>query len=292
MEHKQRRNSALFALAAYIWWGGTPIFWKLLSHVPSLEILCHRIIWSFVFFLPLFARPSAREKLKEAGKQKQQLLFVLVSTLLIGLNWGTFIVAMVTDRMLESSLGYYIAPLAMVLLAVVLLKEKLSALQAVAVAAAAVGVVVYGSQVDGIPWIALGLASTFAFYGYFKKRTELPVWLGIAVETGLLSVPAILYLAFAGTPHDLKTWGILMAAGPITALPQIWFALGARGCPYALVGILQFISPTLVAYLAVAMFHEPLGTEKVISFALIGAGAMAFVWDLWRRSRAVPLVRT
>lgn len=278
------RPGYLFALAAYLWWGLTPLFWKLLSHVPPLEILCHRVAWSFVFFLPLLVRASAREKLRAIASERRNVLYLFASTALIGVNWGTFIVAMVTDRVLESSIGYFMAPLAMVLLAVVLLRESLSSLQAIAVVAASVGVLVFSWGVTDVPWIAIGLAGTFAFYGYFKKLTQIPVWLGIAVEASLLSVPALIFLALTGSSHDAYTWALLVASGPITALPQIWFALGARSCPYALLGFMQFLSPTMAFFLAVFLFHEPFGASQGLAFLLLWTGVAAFSWDLWRRA--------
>lgn len=277
------------------------MYWRLLASVPSLELVCHRIIWSFVFLSVLAAtRASLRRRtvplclidvplLAPVGRAKIGLIYTFAAVL-ISINWLTFIWAVNHGRVLEASLGYYINPLLSVLLGVLCLGERLSRFQGIAIAIAAVGVTVMAFAGGEMPWISLALAGSFAVYGLVKKAAPLSSMAGLLVETAVLILPALGYvlaLEYSGsgaiTQGSSVSISLLMLGGCITVLPLALFATAAQRVPLSTLGILQYVGPTLQLLIGIYIFKEPFGTGRLIGFSLVWIGSIVFLVAL--RSR-------
>jgi chloramphenicol-sensitive protein RarD len=286
-----RSRGLASALLAYGFWGFFPIYFKALAHVPALEVLAHRVVWSVVLLsiaTPLLGRWStAREAL---GPRKRHL--VAASALLIAANWGTYIWAVQAGRVLQASLGYYVNPLVSVLLGVVFLRERLRRLQTAAIALAAVGVGVLVLDRGELPWLPLTLAFSFGLYGLVRKRAGVDPVGGLLAETALLAPVALGYVgllaadgagAFGAGPG---TTLLLVAAGPVTAVPLVWFALGVRSLPLSTVGLLQYVTPTLQFLLAVLLYREQFTRAHALAFGFIWGALALYSWDSLRAIRA------
>jgi chloramphenicol-sensitive protein RarD len=297
-EDSRPSTGVIYGLAAYLWWGLAPLYFKAIAHVPPSEVLAHRILWSCLLLALLIWRRGELGALAAAFRSRRLLATLAVSTVLIGVNWFVFIWAIAHDRLLQASLGYFINPLVNVLLGVAILKEKLRRPQAAALALAAAGVVLMGLRVGGLPAISLILAVSFALYGLLRKRTPVGGIVGLAVETGLLAPLALGYLFWLGGEDrlvfsrlDARTDWLLAASGVVTALPLVWFANAARRLQLSTVGILQYLSPTLQFLLAVLVFGEPFAARELASFGLIWAALAIYTFDALRRApgrRASP----
>jgi chloramphenicol-sensitive protein RarD len=297
-EDARPSTGVIYGLAAYLWWGLAPLYFKAIAHVPPSEILAHRILWSCVLLALLIWRRGELGALAVAVRSRRLLATLAASTVLIGVNWFVFIWAIAHGRLLQASLGYFINPLVNVLLGVAILKEKLRRPQAAALALAAAGVVLMGLRVGGLPAISLILAVSFALYGLLRKRTPVGGIVGLAVETGLLAPLALGYLFWLGgegrlvfSRLDARTDWLLAASGVVTALPLVWFANAARRLQLSTIGILQYLSPTLQFLLAVLVFGEPFAAGELASFGLIWAALAIYTLDALRRSpgrRASP----
>ncbi|MCB0419091.1 MAG: EamA family transporter RarD [Bdellovibrionaceae bacterium] len=282
----EARIGLAYSLLAYFWWGFAALFWKRLTGVAPLEILAHRILWSFIFLIPLFFKQRVREQCASVfEKGSRDWIYIVLGTVLIGFNWGAFILAMVTERILEASLGYFIAPLTFVGLGVWFLHERLNRNQRLAVLLATVAISLLWFRLGTLPWIALCLAFTFTFYGLFKRKISIDASLTVAFETGLLSLPALAYLYFYSTPHNLMTWALLIASGPVTLLPQVWFTLGARRVPFTVMGFLQYIAPMMNFLIALFIYHEPFDEVRMLTFGLIWVGLLIYTADMIARRR-------
>lgn len=291
------RRGVVFAGAAFLFWGLSPIYWKALGAVPAGEVLAHRIVWSSVLLAAmLIARRRGRE-LAAAVRRPRTLATLVVTTALIAVNWYVYIWAMAAERVLEASLGYFVNPLVNVLLGVVFLRERLSRPQAAAVGLAAVGVAVLTVEVGRVPWVALLLAGSFGVYGLLRKTVDAGPQVGLAVETALLTPLALLWLArlhaggggaFGGGAFGgggLATDLLLVGAGAVTVVPLVWFTQGARLLPLSALGLIQYLAPTIQFLLAVLVYREPFGATHLVAFAVIWAGLAVFTWDLRRRLR-------
>ncbi len=286
MSQNEALKGVLLGLGCYFFWGFFPIFFKALAHVPALEVLCHRIVWSLAFLLPLALLSGRLADLKKALRDRATLLLLTTSTLLIAGNWLVFIHAVATDRVLESSLGYFINPLISALLGGLILGERLRRPQQLALLLAAAGVLHRTWHLGHPPWIALFLAVSFGLYGLLRKQARVDAVSGLTVETALLAPFALGYLlilgvgsggAFlAGRPIDNL---LLPLAGVITALPLIAFTAAARRLRLTTIGFLQYITPTLHFIFAVVLYHEPFSTGDLISFALIWTGLLLYSAD-------------
>ena len=270
------KSGVLAAVVAYTLWGILPVYWKALQAVPALEILAHRTVWSLVFVLLLLALRRQWNWVRQARKRPRMLLVFGLTTCLLGANWFTYIWAVNSGHVVDSSLGYFINPLLSVLLGVLFLKERLRPWQGVAIGFALAGVVFLTVAYGAFPWIALTLAGTFGFYGLLRKTAPLGSLEGLTLETALLSIPTVAYLltlesagsgAFghAGLPTSL----LLVGAGVVTAFPLLMFAYAARSVSLATVGILQYIAPTLQFLLGVLVYDEPFSPARLIGFAAI-----------------------
>jgi chloramphenicol-sensitive protein RarD len=262
----------LYGLVAYGAWGIFPIYWKWLAEVGALEVLCHRMIWSAVFLsLTLGLRQEFRSVFRVC--QSPRLLLGLVGTaLLLSCNWGIYIYAVNLDRVVEASLGYFITPLLNTLLGCVVLRERLTRLQGIAVGLAALGVANFIWGFGAVPWFALILASTFALYGLFRKLIPVSPLLGITIETWLLTPVALLWLYL----QPIHAFGsgvtvtlLLGLAGVVTSLPLFCFNNAAKLLPLSTVGFLQYIAPSLQLLLGVFLYGEPFTQTHLVSFGLI-----------------------
>ncbi len=283
---REQKIGVYCALGAYGIWGLVPIYFKSVGHVSPLEILSHRVIWSvpLTAFLIAFARDwSGLRRSLGSGRVWRTLL---VTALLVTVNWLIFIYAINTDRILQASLGYYINPLVNVLLGVVFLRERLRPLQVVAVLFAAAGTANLTIQFGRFPWIALVLAFSFGTYGLLRKTVRIEAVNGLFVETALVCPFALGYLIYLGQKGGLafgtvdhKTTLLLFLAGAVTAFPLVWFTSAARRLRYSTMGLLQYLAPSLMFLLAVFRYGEPFTLINLITFGCIWTGLAIFVVD-------------
>lgn len=278
----ESRRGIFFSLLAFTSWGCLPLFWRLLSSASPLDILAHRIVWSLPFAVAL-THLLRKPKVGEIFRTPKLFLSVLLSGSLIGVNWGVYIWAVNSGMNVEASLGYYMNPLFSIALGFVFLGERPTRLQWAAIGCAALGIGIRLTGYGRFPLIAIVLMATFGFYGLVKKRAGLDSLTTLAGETLVLSPIAlgfILLEAWHGNgamrPGAPLTASLLVLAGPVTALPLWWFALGARSIPLSSVGFFQFISPTLQLLLGVFVFGEAFGRESAVSFGFIWAGLLIY----------------
>ncbi|KPK60165.1 MAG: hypothetical protein AMJ59_07725 [Gammaproteobacteria bacterium SG8_31] len=298
MPHREIRRGAVFAVAAFTFWGFAPLYYKLLDSVGSLEVLAHRILWTVVMGCLVVQIRGGWGRLVPALRSRRTMVTLLASSLLVSTNWLIFIYAVQTDRVLDASLGYYINPLVNVLLGIVFLGERMSPARVAAVALATVGTVTLAASHQGAPWIALCLAFSFGFYGLLRKQLQVPVVGALVVETGYLLPPALgllIWLAMDGraaVPFQGVGIGLLLvAAGPITMLPLLWFTQAARRLPLNVVGLFQYIGPTLSFLLAVFLFGEAFTRVHAVTFGCIWSGLILSTLDSVIRSRRVERLR-
>ncbi|MEX0582303.1 MAG: EamA family transporter RarD [Sneathiella sp.] len=294
----------LSALGAFIIWGWSPMYFKWLSHVSPLEIISHRIIWSSVFVLALVIMTRKFDLFLEIYRDRRTLAVFVATTLLIGVNWLTFIWAISNDRILEGSLGYYINPLVNILLGMVFLGERLNRWQTVSILLAIAGVGIMTIQLGSLPWVSLVLAFSFGFYALLRKKVAVDSSVGLVVETTLLfpvALAFLFYLTFtaeAGTAapvstgfyYDFMSFLLLMGTGIVTATPLILFATAARYLKFTTIGVMQYISPTLHALMAVYIYNEPFDEARLIAFALIWLGLIIFSIDGYRGRRRPAVI--
>ena len=280
------------AILAFLIWGLSPAYWKLLKSVNAFEILMHRMVWSFLFLLPFLAFRGRWTAFIATLKTPRRMIGLLASTVFVTVNWFTFIYAINHDQILQTSLGYYINPLVNVLLGTLVLKERLRPLQGAAVALAAVAVFYLTFGYGRIPWMALILAFSFGFYGLIRKMAAVGALVGLTIETLLLSAPATACLVFldaTGQGAFLRAGPaisiLLMGAAAVTGLPLLLFTIGARRIHLSTVGFLQYIAPTCGFFLAVFAFGEPFSGAKALTFALIWIALAIYSVDSLRYYR-------
>jgi len=287
-----QRAGYLAAVTAYLLWGLFPLYWRLLRPATAVEILAHRIVWSAVFVLGVIAVLRSWRTLRTLLRRRT-LLTIGVAAVLVGVNWGIYIYGVNAERVVETSLGYFINPLVTVLLGVLVLRERLTAAQWVAVGVGAVAVGVLTVDYGHIPVVALSLAATFGLYGLAKKRLQVPAAHGLALESGLLFLPAAGYLV-ALTLAGRSTFGavsgvhtaLLVGSGVATAVPLLLFAAAANRIPLTAIGLLQYLAPTLQLACGVLIFHEPMPPARLLGFALVWLALVIFTADGIRRLRA------
>lgn len=279
-----------YGVAAYLWWGLVPAYFKLVGDVPALEILAHRVIWSVAVLAVMVAVIGGWRTITNVFATPAILAKLSASTALIATNWYLFIWAVTHGRLLDASLGYFINPLVNVVLGYLVLRERLVRLEWVSVALAAVAVLWLTATAGVVPWISLLLAISFALYGLTRKLAAVPSVEALTVETTLLLPVAIGYLVFLAQRGSLAfTNGsptrdlLLVAAGPITAIPLLAFAAAVQRLRLATVGLLQYISPSIQFILAVAAFREPFGSERMFAFVLIWIAVALYSFANFRR---------
>ncbi len=277
----------LQALTAYILWGIFPIYWKLLAGVNSLEVICHRILWSLATLVLCVSLAGQWPDIQAALRDRRRLALTFLAAALISSNWLVFIWAIGHNAVVQSSLGYFINPLLNVLLGVVLFGERLSRLQLIAVAVATLGLCIMTISTGQISWIAITLATTFAAYAAVKKKTSLPAIGGLGLETAALMPMALLVVIWAETvstqTKTLSTYGLLALGGPITTLPLVLFAAAAKSVPLVIMGMLQYIAPSLQFLLGIWLYREPIRTGQLVGFACVWAALAILTINATRR---------
>lgn len=291
---RETRVGALYGIAAYGFWGLVPLYFKAVERVAPLEVLAHRVLWSVAFLAVLMVVRRNWRTAIAAVRDRRTLLILSATTVLIAVNWVTFIYAVAHDQVMQASLGYFINPLLSVLLGFVFLRERLRRWQQVSVGLAAVGVTYLALASGVVPGLALIMASTFGFYGLLRKIARVDTLSGLTVETSLLLAPALAFLvvqmargqaAFGAGSARLDL--LLMAAGLITAVPLLWFAAAAHRLPLATLGFLQYLAPTGHFLLAVLAFGEPFTHVQMISFGCIWTALVLYSADAVRNARPV-----
>jgi len=276
----------IYAASAFLIWGISPIYWKALRTIPAFEIILHRIVWSFFFLVPVILVMRRWKDFVDALKSYRTLLILLFTALIISGNWLLYIWAVNNDHLLQASLGYYINPLVNVVLGMVFLKERLRPPQILAVLLAAAGVSYLTIYYGEFPWVALTLAVSFGIYGLIRKTAPVGSLAGLTVETLLLSIPALVYLFYldsqgVGTIFrvSLKLDLLLMGCALATAIPLLFFTLGARRLYLSTVGLLQYIAPTCMFLMAVLLFREPFVKAQVVTFIFIWTALAIYSTD-------------
>jgi chloramphenicol-sensitive protein RarD len=278
-----------YAVMAFVIWGISPIYWKLMKHIPSFEIITHRLVWSFVFLLPLIVIRGRWHEFTAAIKNIRTFGILLITAMLVTTNWFIYVWAVNNEYLLQASLGYYINPLVNVLLGMVFLKERLRPLQMAAVLIACAGVLYQTFYYGQFPWISLALAFSFGFYGLIRKAAPVGSLVGLTVETMLLFIPGVIYLSYLDrmgvgslfrVSHTLD--GLLMFTAVATAVPLLLFALGAKRINLSTVGLIQYIGPSGMFLLAVFAFHEPVNSAQVITFVCIWMALALYSFDTIR----------
>ncbi len=282
-----------FALTAYLLWGLLPIYMKALAHISPAEVIAHRVLWSVPIAGLVLLVLGRTQEIRDALRSPRLIAMATLTAALITVNWGTYVWAIGAGHSLDAAMGYFINPLISIFMGSVLLKEKLRPLQIAAIGLAAIAVVVLAFDGGGLPWIALTLAFSWAFYAFFRKTLPLGPNQGFLLEVLILSVPAILYILYlelvTGEGHFIETgWSdtaLLLGCGLITAAPLMIYANGAKLLKLSTIGIMQYIAPTMIFLIAIFAFHEPLGTARMIAFPLIWAGLVLYTLSMLNATR-------
>jgi chloramphenicol-sensitive protein RarD len=285
----------LYAFGAYLIWGLVPIYWKLIKHVPAIQLIGHRITWSFILLaIILFAARKWLELFKLASDRKILRIY-FIAALLVGANWFIYVWAVNSGYIVEASLGYFINPLLSVLLGLIFLRERLRLFQWIAIGLAAAGVIYLTVDYGHLPWISLGLAFTFGFYGLVKKMAPLGPLNGLTLETGILFIPALIFLAYQdrlGRGAFLHTGfvsDLLMAgAGFITTIPLLLFASAARRIPLTTIGIMHYITPTCQFLLGVLVYGEAFSATRAVGFGIVWIALIIFGVEGFLSFRSAP----
>ncbi len=290
------RKGILYAIGAYMMWGLFPLYWKHLETIPALQIIGHRIGWSFILLMLVILITGQWRTFRAEAMSIKIVRIYLVAAILISVNWFTYVWAVTHGFVVEASLGYFINPLFSVLLGVTIFRERLRPVQWIPIALAALGVLYLTITYRALPWIALALAFSFGLYGMVKKIAPLGSLYGLTLETGLLFLPALAYLIgceLAGQGaflHSGVTADWMMAgAGLVTTVPLLLFASAAPRVPLSTIGILQYVNPTMQFLLGVLVYREPFTHDRLIGFGLVWLGLILF-WaeGLYARRNLAP----
>ena len=287
------------AVASFVMWGLLPIYWKLMASVPAHEILCHRMAWSLLVTVALLAGSGKLNGFISLFRQRSKFLYFLLTAAILSVNWLGYIWAVNNGYIVEASLGYFINPLVSVCFGVLFLKERLSPPQWLSVFLAFVAVCYLTFLYGSFPWIALLLAATFASYGLLRKITTVPPLEGLCLETTILFLPALLVLlvlevrgdsAFLHAPASITV--LLAGSGVVTSVPLLLFCYAAQKIPLYLVGILQYLAPTISLFVGVYVYHEPFSPERMVGFAIIWLALAIFIASsLTRQLKALHSLR-
>lgn len=289
MKLNNEKDGVVYAVFSYVMWGLTPIYWKLTQHISSGEILAQRVFWSFIFMIVLLFFLKKRNVyvgfVKEIVKKPKLFWSLFLASVLISSNWGIFMWAVIEGKILEASLGQYINPLTSMLIGVIALKEKLSGSQVFAFILAGIGVLILTLHYGVIPWISLSLALTFGFYGLTKKMIKADSTIGLALETMVISPIALVYLIYLMFQSQiqffdsLSTSLLLMGSGVVTVLPLLFFTMSAQKVTLSMLGILQYISPTLALIVGVFLYNETLTQAHFIAFIFIWSALAIYTFS-------------
>lgn len=291
--NEDTRQGLAFALTAYVLWGFLPLYMKLLSHIPAAEVVAHRVVWSVPIAGVVLIILGRTGDLMAALRTPRMLAMACVTAALISLNWGIYVWAITSGNALEAALGYYMNPLFSVALGALLLGERLSRAQFLAIALAALAVAVLVIDGGGVPWAALGMMLTWGFYALGKKQLPIGPNQGFMLEVLILLPPALLYIAWLsaqGVSHfdlafSFNTW-LLLGCGVVTAVPLMIYANGAKLLRLSTIGILQYIAPTMIFLVAVFVFDEPFGRARAIAFPLIWLALIIYTSSMVRQMRS------
>ena len=291
----EERRGVWLAVGAYIMWGLLPIYWKALHNVPAAAILANRIVWSAVFVTVLLSVQRHWGWLPAALRSRRTVLTYVGAGVLLSINWYIYIWAVNAGFLVDSSLGYFITPLINVLLGVLVFRERLRMTQWVAVGLATAGVLYITFTYGQLPWIGLSLALTFGVYGLVKKRARLPSLEGMALETGAILLPALAFLVYeetagAGVLGHVDWWTtlLLIGTGVITVIPLLWFADAAQRIPLSMLGLIQYIAPTLMFLIGLLAYHEAFDMHKLVGFILIWAALVVYWTTSMRTAKPAP----
>jgi len=291
----ERRLGIVYVLIAYAIWGLLPLYLHSLHAVPSLQIVAHRIVWAAVLLVGFVVATRRLGFIQQLVQRPRSAWTFVASSVALSVNWLVYIWAVGQDRVVDASLGYFINPLFSVVLAVFVLKERLRTLQWLAVGVAGLGVLWLTLLARQVPWIGLTIAVSFGWYGLLRKTASIDALGGLTLETVLLLPLALGYLVYLSfTPQGVFAGGgptlraLLFAAGPLTAIPLLAFSAGARRIPLSLVGILQYLAPSLQLLIGLLVFHEPLPFAKLLGFGLIWLAVALYTLEgVAFRARAV-----
>lgn len=278
----------LFALGAYLFWGVQPVFMKLVAHIPAAEVVAHRILWSVPIAGVVLLLLGRTADLKAALRSPRTLLMAAVTASLITVNWGIYVWAIAADRAVETALGYYINPLMSVALGALMLGERFTRPQLLAVGLATLAVIVLTVEAGGLPWVSLSLAVSFAIYGYLRKTLPIGPSQGFFLEVLILSLPSLAYIIWLqmrgdghflpSSPNDML---LLVLCGPVTATPLLLYAFGAKLLRLSTLGLMQYIAPTMVLLLAIFVFREPFDSARAMAFGLIWLALIIYSWSMF-----------
>ena len=285
------KKGILYGIGAYALWGFVPIYWKLLHHIDAFQLISHRIIWSFILLMVVILFTRQWDDFRKVGSLKTLGIYTFAA-LLIGINWTIYVWAVNQNYIVEASLGYFINPLISVFLGIIFLKEHLRIGQWIPVILAAFGVTYLTLVYGRLPYIALSLAFSFGLYGFVKKLSPLGSLYGLTVETGILFIPAVVFLLFTeangngaflhtGIVSDL----LMVGAGLVTTVPLLMFASAARSVPLWVVGLLQYIAPTLQFLIGVFIYKEPFSHNQLIGFGIVWVALVIFLVENYLASR-------
>ncbi|AUQ72087.1 EamA family transporter RarD [Phaeobacter inhibens] len=291
LENKDTPQGLAFAVSAYLMWGFLPLYMKALAHMPAAEVVAHRVIWSVPVAGALLIILRRTRDLRAALTSPRVLMMGAVTAALISVNWGIYVWSIATGHALDAALGYYINPLFSVMLGAVLLGERLSPAQLVAIGLAALAVLVLALDAGRLPWAAIGLTLSWGFYAFFKKSLPVGPNQGFMLEVLILTPPALAYLAYltvTGGAHfggDFSDTALLLGCGVVTAVPLITYANGAKLLRLSTIGILQYIAPTMIFLAAVFVFGEEFGRARMIAFPMIWLALVIYSVSLLRQMR-------
>jgi len=283
----------LSGIAAYVLWGFFPIYWKFLHQVPALQVIGHRIGWSFILLMVYILLTKQWKEFRSAAFTLRTVGIYSIAAILLSFNWLIYVWGVNAGFIVETSLGYFINPLLSVLLGVVFLRERLRSMQWIPVTLAAVGVIYLTFVYGRLPWIALSLAFTFGFYGFVKKLSPLGSLYGLTLETGIVFPVALIYLTFVGIKgsgaflHDGALVDMfLIGAGLVTTIPLLLFASAAKQIPLTIVGLLQYIAPTLQFLIGVFIYKESFDIAHFIGFGIVWLALIIFAIESYLANRA------
>jgi chloramphenicol-sensitive protein RarD len=284
---KAAQRGFLFALSAYLLWGFLPFYMKAVAHIPAIEVVAHRAVWSLPVAGMVLVWLGRTSDIKRALRTPRTLMMGVLMAALISINWCTYVWAIAVGRTLETALGYYINPLFSVLLGAVVLGEKLKPLQMAAIALAVLAVVLLTWENGGLPWVSIVLAVSWGFYALCKRALPIGPAQGFFLEVLMIAIPAAIYIAWlqwSGNGHfggtGMADVGLLLSAGIVTAVPLLLYATGAKLLRLSTIGIMQYIAPTMIFLVAVFAFREPFSTERAVAFGLIWAGLVLYTWSM------------
>jgi chloramphenicol-sensitive protein RarD len=282
-----------YAIGAYASWGLFPLFWKMLRRVPALQLISHRIVWSFVTLIIIILLMRQWGVFRKSAFSVRVLRIYLLAAILVGINWLTYVWAVNAGHVVETSLGYFINPLLSVLMGVIFFREHLRSTQWVSIGLTAIGVLYLSIAFGSLPWIALTLAFSFAFYGLVKKIAPLNSLYGLTLETSILLIPAMGFLFFedrignGAFLHDGIFFDFLFViSGLVTSIPLLMFASAARRIPLSVMGILQYIAPTIQFLLGILVYHEPFTLTQFIGYSTVWIALILFGIDSYARYRS------